>query len=448
MPDSADLQDPQHILAAVAQVQAREPASAETLKMAAMLADWPLPLDFTLAMDGADHNPALINPAAAMFASMALLNPLFNSDLILSTDEDRAFQIRPEVRQALHEAMTPEERQEWAGRAAYALNLVLPDAEPQNWPVVEYLMPHVLACRDLAAMGLATAATNRVLHQAGFSLHLQNRHRESAELLHAALAVDVAIKGEGHPDIPTDWEGLGMVLWSGGDLAAAQAAFAACLDLQQKIYTEDNPVSAPVLNSLAVVQQNQGLFAEAEASYRRCMDIIRKNHGEIDPTFASCLGNLALLLEAMDRPDEALEAAKQAWTILTRIFGPDHPDVAEALNTMALLNESLGNHQQAEILFRQSLELRSRLLGPDHPVTAQTMCNLALLLDGFGRAGEAMEFYEKGLAIYQQTLGPDHPYMESALDNYLGLLERTGLRSRADAMRRGAEDLLRKIVEQ
>lgn len=448
MPDSSDARDSRAILEAVARVEAGEPASTEVLRMAAMLADHPLPVEFSLSMEGADHNPALINPAAAMFATMATLSPLFDAGLIHAEDGERTFRVAGDVRDALHRAMSPEERSDWARRAVYALNLVLPDAEPENWPVVEFLLPHVLACRDLAGLGLASAALNRVLHQAGFSLHLQGRHREGAILLRAALDVDVAVKGEGHPDIAEDWEGLGMVLWSAGDMAGARTAFETCLALQERIYTEDNAVTAPILNALGVVLQGSGNLAGAETAYRRCLAVIEKHHGEDSPTMASCLGNLALLLEAADRPEEALEAAAASHRILVGSHGPDHPDVADALNAMALLHERLGEPAKAETLFRACLDLRTRVLGPDHPLTAQAGCNLALLLDRRGRTEEAAEHYERALAVYRETLEPGHPHLEAALDNFIGLLERTGQLDRANGLRRGAEETLKRIVQQ
>lgn len=436
------------ILALVKDVESEAAGGVEALFMAAMLAETPLPYDFALSIEGTPHNPSLINPAAAFFAATATIDPLVTRELIKIDADSQLYQLHDDVRTVLRESLSPEEQFNWASRAIYALNLVLPDAEPQNWDTVEWLMPHIIACRDLVTrLNVHTPAANRVLHQAGFSLYHQHRYGEAAELLDHALAVDVALKGKQHPDICADLEGLGTVLWAGEDYPRAEAAFAGCLDLQKEIFTEDNPVTAPILNSLAVVRQSQGKFEEAEATFKECLRILNLAYGEGHPSMASCLGNLALLYEAMGKPDEALRLARRSLEITRKVFGENHPDVASDLNTVALLCDAVGDKQEAETHFRAGLDVRRALYGQQHPETAQSLCNLALFLDNEGRDDEAVSLYEEGLAAYEATLGPNHPLMESALDNYIMLLTRTGARPANDTLRQLTEAKLRAIVE-
>lgn len=438
----------EEILAAVREVESESAGGAEALFMAAMLAETPLPYDFALSIEGTPHNPSLINPAAAFFAATATIDPLVTRDLIKIDTDDQIYQLHDDVRAALLDSLDEEQAVLWAGRAIYALNLVLPDAEPQNWNMVQWLMPHVLACRDLVTnLKVETAAANRVLHQAGFSLYHQQKYREAADLLDHALAVDVALKGKQHPDICADLEGLGTVLWAGEDYERAEAAFAGCYALQLEIFTEDNPMVAPILNSLAVVRQSQGKFDEAEATFKECLRVLTKAHGEGHPSIASCLSNLALLYEAMGRNEEALRLAERSLEINREAFGDAHPEVAADLNTVALLSDGLGDHEKSEQFFRESLEVRKKLYGSDHPETAQSLCNLALCLDNAGKGDEAADWYEQGLAAYEASLGPGHPLMETALDNYLALLEKTGGRPKSDRLRALTEAKLRAIVE-
>ena len=448
MTDSIEKRSVETIMAAIREVEDVAPGGAEALFMAAMLADSTLPYDFALSIEGTPHNPSLINPAAAFFAATATIDPLVTRDLIKIDVDDQIFILHEDVREALLSSMDTAQKIEWAGRAMYGLNLVLPDAEPQHWPTVEWLMPHILACRDLITeLDVNTPAANRVLHQAGFSLYHQQRYHEAAEFLDHALAVDVVLKGKQHPDITADLEGLGTVLWAAEEYAKAEAAFATCLEIQKEIFTEDNPATAPILNSLAVLMQAQGRFEDAEQTFKECLRVLDVAHGEGHPSTASCLSNMALLYEAMNRPEDALRLAERSLEINRTFFGDAHPEVAADLNTVALLHESLGDSASAEKYFRESLTIREQLFGSEHPETAQAMCNLALLLDNKGQADEAIGFYEQGLAAYEATLGPDHPLMESALDNYIVLLEKTGTRPTSDALRERTEARLRKIVE-
>ena len=437
---------PAKIMAAVNEVESQAPGGAEALYMAAMLADSPLPYDFALAMDGTPHNPALINPAAAFFATTALFEPLVERDLVLTDADARIFTLPRDVRDALRGALGPEQTLEWAGRAVYGLNLILPDAEPQNWPTVQWLMPHVHACRDLVKdLGLTTAAANRVLHQAGFSLYHQQRHQEAAALLEAAMAVDVLLKTDRHPDIAADLEGLGTVYWAAGDLKRAEAAFTECLRLQKEIFTEDNPVGAPLLNSLGVVRQALGQPGEAEQAFTECLRLLEATQGADHPAAASCLSNMALLFEAEDRLDEALDAANRALGINRAAYGEDHPEVASDYNTLALMLERTGDTAGAEEHFQKSLDIRERIYGPDHPETAQALCNLALLFSATGREDESFDLFDAGLAAYEASLGPSHPLMEPALGNFIMLLERLAATG-DDTLRSRAESRLKAIV--
>lgn len=435
-------------MAAVQEVEKEAPMGAEALFMAAMLADSTLPFDFAISIEGTAHNPSLINPAAAFFAATATIDPLVTRDLIKTDVEEQIFVLHNDVRETLLASLDQEQKVQWAVRAMYALNLVLPDAEPQNWPTVEWLMPHVHACRDLITeLDVNTPAANRVLHQAGFSLYHQQRYHEAAELLDVALAVDVVVKGKDHPDITVDLEGLGTVLWAGGDYPKAEAAFATCLELQKDIFTEENVVTAPILNSLGVLRQAQGKYAEAEETFKECLKILTGAHGEGHPAIASCLSNMALLYEATNRPGDALRLAERSLEINRSAYGDVHSEVAADLNTIALLHESLGDNKAAEQNFRDSLAIREQVFGKEHPETAQALCNLALMLETMGQLEESLAFYEQGLAAYAATLGHDHPLMDSALDNYILLLEKTGSRPATDVLRERTEAKLRQIVE-
>ena len=446
MTDQSPNRSPKAILAAVREVEQEAPGGAEALFMAAMLADSALPYDFALSTDGTPHNPALFNPAAAFFAATAIVDPLIARDLIVVDADNQIFALRPDVREALRGSLDEETAAEWGGRAVYGLNLILPDAEPQNWPTVEWLMPHVMACRELAVdRGVSTVAANRVLHQAGFSLYNQQRFKEAADLLESALTVDVAVKGNQHPDIVADLEGLATVYWAGNDLPRAEATFLDCLELQQEVFTENNPTMAPILNSLAMVRQSMGRPDEAEATYRDCIGLLEAGQAAESPAMADCLNNLALLLEGLDRPAEALDLAARSLEINTAVFGEHHPETAASHNLVALLHDRLGNRPVAEAHFRKSLDIRRRTYGPEHPETAQGLCNLALFLEQSGRDEEAFEAFEQGLDGYEACLGPYHPLMEPALENVVELLERIAA-SDSD-LRQRAEDRLRRIVE-
>lgn len=267
------------------------PMAAEILCMAAFLADAPLPIEFALHVDGGMHSPALLNPAAAVFAVAATLEPLFFKELAVSDEESQAFSIPAEVKKAVIDALPAGERVEWAGRACYVLNLSLPDAEPGNWYAAEPLMPHVEACYALIEQGVRSAAANRVLHQAGFFLFQQERYGDAVRYLEAALMVDLDVKGEEHPDIGTDREGLGMVKLAAGDVRGAEQEYLACIGLREAIYTPENPMLAPALDGLAYSLLAQGREGEAVAHWLRAAEIMERAAGGEHPFVVQCREN-------------------------------------------------------------------------------------------------------------------------------------------------------------
>lgn len=274
------------------ELREQSPMAAEILCMGVFLADASLPTEFALHIEGGMHSPALLNPAAAVFAVAATLDPLLSCGLAQSDAESQTFSIPEEVRRAVLELIPEDERSEWAARACYVLNLSLPDAEPGNWCVAEPLMPHVEACFHLVEQGVRSVAANRVLHQAGFFLFQQERFDEAVRYLEAALKVDVDVKGERHPDIAADHEGLGMVRLAAGDLDGAEREYRACIGLREEIFTPDNPMLAPALDGLAYALLAGGRTDEAVGHWERAASIMERASGGEHPFVTACRENI------------------------------------------------------------------------------------------------------------------------------------------------------------
>lgn len=283
---------PDTIESVLAELADDSPAAAEALCCACLLADAPIPFEMAIAAEGAMHNPALINPAAAMFAVAATLDPLCSRGLAEMDHGTGTFSIPGDVRSAVLATLGEDEKLRWQTRAIHALSLAVPDATPDA-PVLEALGPHVQVCLDLAREGFATADANRVLHQYGFSLHFSGRHREAAELLDAALTVYLALKPEAHPDIVADLEGLGTVLAAAGDHQNAVMVYRRCLDVLDREWTQENQVLIPVLAGLALSLRELGEKREAVKLAGRAAQLFEKHFGDLpvepEGPLAECL---------------------------------------------------------------------------------------------------------------------------------------------------------------
>ncbi len=278
---------------ALADLGREAPMAMEVLCMAAFLGDAPLPAEFGLNVEGGMHNPALLNPAAAIFAVAATMDPLFNAGLAEQDPETLTVSIAESVREGVRKALPEASHPQWKERACYVLNLCLPDAQTGNWPAAEPLMPHVLCCLDHVKAGLRSASANRVLHQTGFFLFQQERYEQAVEMLEAALLVDVDIKGEKHPDIASDHEGLGMVNLAGGRVQDAESHYRRCLALRREIFTQDNPMLAPAYDGLAHTLLASGDNAGAVESWDEAARIMAAAAGETHPFVVQCHENAA-----------------------------------------------------------------------------------------------------------------------------------------------------------
>lgn len=285
------MQEVEEMRGKLEELAGQSPMSREVVCMAAFLGSAPLPSEFALHIEGGMHSPVLINPAAAVFAVAATLDPLYANDLAVAEEDSMRFVVPDDVREAVRAALPEEEHLDWASRASYVLNLCLPDAEPGNWVQAEPLMPHVRKCLDMVEMGVRSAALNRVLHQTGFFLFGQESFDDAIVFLEAALVVDVAIKGELHPDIASDHEGLGMVRLAAGDGAKAEHHFNTCIDIRKKLFTENNPILAPAYDGLAYAMLAQGKEQDAVKQWQIAADIMEAATGADNPFVVQCREN-------------------------------------------------------------------------------------------------------------------------------------------------------------
>jgi len=280
------------IRSAVETARADSPAGTEALFCACALADAPVPFEMAIAAEGAMHNPALINPAAAMFAVAATLDPVCRLGLVEMDHATGTFNVPQQVRRVILDDLDPDERAVWQARALHALSLAVPDADPGS-QVPEALAPHVAACVEMVREGLATPDANRILHQYGFLLHFAQRHAEAVEYLEAALAVDKRLKPETHPDIASDLEGLAAVLAAAGEHKRAVEVYRECLALFEKGWTENNRALIPVLAGLALSLRETGEKSEADEMARRTRELFESHFGDLpvepDGVVADCL---------------------------------------------------------------------------------------------------------------------------------------------------------------
>ncbi len=227
---------------------------------------------------------------------------------------------------------------------------------------------------------------------------------------------------------------LGLVAQGQSLWAEVQKWLKACLQMTEKRYGTEHPLTAKSLNNLALLYDAMGRYPEAEPLYVRSLSIYEQQLGADHPDTARSLNNLAALYYAMGRYAEAEPLYVRSLSIYEQQLGADHPNTAPTLSNQAELYRAMGRYPEAEPLYVRSLAIREQQLGAEHPDTALSLNNLALLYHAMGRYPEAEPLYVRSLSIREQQLGAEHPYTATSLNNLAQLYSAMGRYQEAEPL--------------
>jgi tetratricopeptide (TPR) repeat protein len=186
---------------------------------------------------------------------------------------------------------------------AHELNASLPDPDPSATALVTLGLGRVLAETEGPDRGIP--------------------------LLESAIALM-----EAHPEIDrgllgVTWSDLGLQQFRRGDLAAAERATLAGVDVLEQVHEGSGPHLGLVLSNLSRVYLFQGRTDDAERTARRALELLEASVAPDHPS----IGQVHTLLGALlaRRGDAAAEEhLRRGLDIQERAFGPDHPDVVTA----------------------------------------------------------------------------------------------------------------------
>ena len=318
---------------------------------------------------------------------------------------------------------------------------------PQSWPLLAQLTPHLLALRaerlDGASRGPNWAG---LLNWAGTYFRGRAAYPQAASLFREALAIYETVLGPDHHDTAASLNNLASVLQLQGDIAGARPLFERALAIYEKDLGPEHPDTAAGLNNLALLLRDQGDLQGAQPLLERALAIKEKVLGPEHPDTAAGLNNLALLLRDKGDLGGARPLFERAVAITEKVLGPEHPHTAKSLNNLALLLRDQGDLAKARLLYERSLAICENVLGHEHPDTAQSLHDLAALLEAQGDFGAARPLFERALAIRENSLGPEHPVTAASLNNLALLLQNQGDPQRARPLLKRALAICEKVL--
>jgi tetratricopeptide (TPR) repeat protein len=411
---------------AIGQVQQKNEAAIDLLKLCAYLAPDAIPLE--VISEGAAHLGTILEPVAVDILHLdQALETLQAYSLVQRDPKRKTLSIHRLVQAVLRDGMDEVTSKLWIERAVQAVNAALPSVEHKNWPQWERLLAQTQQCAQwIEHYDLFIEEAVLLLEETGWYIAERARYKEAEPLLERALKISEHVQGSEHLDTARAAGTLGWLYEKQGRYEQAEPLYQRALAIREQQLGVEHPDTAISLDNLADLYENQGKYSEAEPLYRRALQIFEQQLGAEHPYTAASLGNLARIYRSWGKYSEAELLLQRALQIDEQQSGAEHPYTASSLNNLALLYESQGKYSEAEPLYQRALTIREQVLGPEHPETAEVVHGLARLREAQGNSEEARIWYARALAIHEQTLGAHHPETTKTRNRFIALLHALG----------------------
>jgi tetratricopeptide (TPR) repeat protein len=350
------------------QLQHREPAAVELLRLCAFLAPEAIGLELLAAAP--EKLPAVL--AGVVVDELALdeaIAALYRFSLLRR--DRNGLGVHRLVQQVVRDSLDTEQTRVWAGRAVELVLAAMPKEpqDPGGWPRCAVLVAHAQAAAGHArACAAASETTGALLNQ------------------------------------------VGVYLWSRAELAAARVSLDQALAIKEAAYGTDHPQVARTLGNLGNVLRELGELPDARQQLERALAIFEATYGPDHPEVARTLSNLGNVLGELGESPAARAHLERALAIKEATYGPDHPEVARTLSNLGAVLRQLGELPAARAHLERALAIKEAAYGPDHPEVARTLSDLGIVLDELGELPAARACQERALAILRETLGAQHDH--------------------------------------
>ncbi|MCG8458061.1 MAG: serine/threonine-protein kinase [Holophagales bacterium] len=247
---------------------------------------------------------------------------------------------------------------------------------------------------------------------------------EARQLKREALRVRREADPSDRPDLASDLNNLGRLLYDGGDFAAAEQRFRDAVAMWRRLEATADQVTG--LSNLAAAVMQQGRYDEALERHREILGL-QRGLGAGDVELGASLYSLGTLHRLRGETAEAEDLLRRALDAYQRAFGSDDTRVAAVQSSLGRVLHVEGRRPEARQLYEQALDVRIRLLGEDHLKVAVTRGLLAELLLDDGETAAAGEILEAALDDLRRTVAPGDARLataESVWGSYLAALGR------------------------
>jgi tetratricopeptide (TPR) repeat protein len=241
--------------------------------------------------------------------------------------------------------------------------------------------------------------------------------KKAVEYLEQALEIDLAVFGDKHPTLATDYNNLGGAYKALGDAKKAVEYLEQALEIVKAVYGKTHPYVASTYNNLGSAYQDLGDAKKAVEYLEQALEIDLAVFGDKHPKVATRYNNLGMAYKDLGDAKKAVEYYEQAVEIDLAVFGDKHPNVATRYNNLGSAYKDLGDAKKAVEYLEQALEIDLAVFGDKHPTLATDYNNLGSAYKDLGDAKKAVKYLEQALEIVIAVYGKAHPYFALIYNN-------------------------------
>jgi CHAT domain-containing protein/Tfp pilus assembly protein PilF len=274
----------------------------------------------------------------------------------------------------------------------------------------------------------------------GMRLQRQLKYDDACDRFIQMLEINRKLFGEQNLRVLQSLNWLAGAYRDAGNHAKAEPLFQQTIAIARQVVGDRHPLYAINLGNLGMEYLETGQYLKAELPLRLAMTIRRELMGDTHPDYGRALGNLALLYWKTGDFFQAGVHYSRVVEIYRNSLGEKHPRYIASLANLANVYASLSDYAKAEPLFQQVVDFQRETLGGNHPTYAMRLNDLGILYQKSGEYEKGAPLLEKAVAIIRSTQGEGHP-------NYALVLSDLAMLYRSAGEPKKAEPLLKQAME-
>jgi len=220
-----------------------------------------------------------------------------------------------------------------------------------------------------------SAAYARSLTALGSVLETRGKYDEAKDVLEAALKLQPS-DANATADSAENLAELANVHFYKGAYGVSETYNRRAFDIYRRLYGEEHPAVAQILNNLGAIETTRGNYAASESYYRHALTITEAWYGADHPETAANLTAIAQQLSYEKRDSEAMGLLQQALVIQKHVNGGMSATVASTLNQLGMVAFDAKQYDAARSYFTQAMDHWRATLGDQHPFIAIAYSNI------------------------------------------------------------------------